>query len=166
LSAGIRHYLQKHAGSPEISPFAHCATRGAWHEISQRWPSLTALHMLPVLPTIELVVVPVLSVVMELVTLDWLSSMTEPVLPDEPFGVTARPLRDVMLPGDTVLPSRDVIVPPEIVLPSREMIVLDVPSDMMLCASTLVHSPTAANVAKNFFIAVLPKLSPCNGCKH
>jgi hypothetical protein len=116
--------------------------------------------MLPVRPTIELVVVPVPSIVVELVTLDWLSRMTEPALPDDVVDETVLPLRDVMLPGDTVLPSRDVMVPAETVLPSREMIVLVVPSDMMLCARTLVHSPTAANVTRYFFIAVLRKLSP------
>src|SRR5688500_10185626 len=98
--------------------------------------------MLPVRPVIELMLAPVLSVVTELVTLDWLSRITEPALPDEvcdetvlplrevmlPPDDTVLPFRDVMLPDDTVLPSRDVIVPAETELPSREVIVLDVPS--------------------------------------
>jgi hypothetical protein len=119
--------------------------------------------MLAVLPTSERVVDPVPSVVTELVTLDWLSSMTEPAFPDEVFGETVLPLRDVMFPGETVLPSRDVmlpdetvlpsrdvIVPAETVLPSREMILLDVPSDITLCASTLVQRLSAANVTRCF----------------
>jgi len=122
--------------------------------------------MLPVRPTIERVVAPVPSVVTVLVTLDWLSSMTEPALPDEVFGDTLLPLREVMLPGETVLPSREVIVPPdetvlpsrevivpaETVLPSREMIVLDEPSVITLCASTLVQRLSAANVTRCFMI--------------
>jgi hypothetical protein len=63
-------YLQKHAGSPAFRSSPQCATCGAWHEISQRRPAYTELHMLPVLPTIELIVAPLLSIVTELVTLD------------------------------------------------------------------------------------------------
>ena len=111
--------------------------------------------MLPVRPTIEFVVVPVPSIMTELVTLDWLSRMTEPALPDEVFGPTVLPSREVMLPGETVLPSRDVIVPDEMVLPSREVIVLDVPCEITLCARTLVHSPNAANVVTRCFISNL-----------
>jgi hypothetical protein len=81
--------------------------------------SFTALHMLPVLPMIELEVVPVLSIVVELVTLDWLSRMTEPAPPDE----TVLPFRDVMLAP---------FGPAETGLPSRETIVLDPPPDMTL----------------------------------
>jgi len=44
--------------------------------------------MFPVRPESELLVVPVLSVVTELVTLDWLSSTTEPALPDEVLDET------------------------------------------------------------------------------
>ena len=95
--------------------------------MSQRCPWYVALHMLPVRPTIELVLTPVLSVVTELVTLDWLSRMTEPAWPCEVLDETVLPSRDEMLPDETVLPSRDVIVPDETVLPSREMMVLDVP---------------------------------------
>ena len=130
--------------------------------------SLTALHILPVLPTIERVVAPVPSTVTELVTLDWLSRMTDPVLPDAVLDDTVPPLRDVMLPPDetvlpsrdvmvpdeTVLPSRDVMVPAETVLPSREMILLDVASDVTLCAITLVHRVNAANVTR-CFISIL-----------
>jgi hypothetical protein len=133
--------------------------------------------MLPVLPTIERVVAPVPSTVVELVTLDWLSRMTEP--PEDGFEDTVPPLRDVMLPGetvlpsrdvmlpdetvlpsrdvivppDTVLPSRDVIVPAETVLPSREMILLDVPSVITLCAKTLVQKLRAATVTRCFISA-------------
>ena len=109
--------------------------------------------MLPVRPTIELMVAPVPSIVTELVTLDWLSRMTEPALPDV-LGETLRPSRDVMLPGETVLPSRDVIVPDEMVLPSREVIVLDVPCDTTLWARALVHRANAANVTR-CFISIL-----------
>ena len=80
--------------------------------------------MLPLRPTIELVVTPVLSVVTELDTVDSLSRMTEPAVPDDAFDDTVLPSREVILPGETVLPSRDVIVPDETVLPSREVIVL------------------------------------------
>src|SRR5215213_6664135 len=100
--------------------------------------------MLPVRPTIEFVVVPVPSIVTELVTLDWLSNMTEPALPDEVFDETVLPSREMMLPEETVLPSREVMVPDETVLPSREMIVLDEPCDRTFGASTLAHSPSAA----------------------
>jgi hypothetical protein len=106
--------------------------------------------MLPVRPTIELVVVPVPSTMTELVTLDWLSRMTDPAVPDEAFDETLLPPREVMLPEDTVLPSREVIVPDETVLPSREMIVLDVPCDRTFGATTLAHSPKAAKVTRCF----------------
>ncbi|HEY0336598.1 MAG TPA: hypothetical protein VGC70_04600 [Burkholderiales bacterium] len=88
--------------------------------------------MLPVRPTIEFVVLPVPSVVTELVTLDWLSSTTQPGLPDEVFDET--------------------------VLASREMIVLDVSFDITLCARTLVERLNTANVTMSF-IAVLQKVS-------
>ena len=106
--------------------------------------------MLPVRPTVEVVVAPVPSVVTELVTLDWLSRMTEPALPDDVFDETVRPSRDVIWPDETVLPSRDVIVPAETVLPSRETIVLEVPSDITLWATTLVQKTNAANVTRCF----------------
>jgi hypothetical protein len=70
LANRLQHYLQKQAGPAAFSSFAHCATCGAWQEISQRFPLCTALHMLPVRPTIEFVVLPVPSVVTELVTVD------------------------------------------------------------------------------------------------
>jgi hypothetical protein len=89
--------------------------------------------------------------------------MTDPALPDELFGETVLPSRDVMFPGetvlpsremiapgDTVLPSRDVIVPAETVLPSREVIVLDEPCVTTLCAMALVHRANAANVTRCF----------------
>ena len=70
----LQNYLQKHAGAGPFLAFTHCAACGAWHEISQRRPLYIALHVLPVLETIELVEEPVPSlVVTELVTLDWLS---------------------------------------------------------------------------------------------
>jgi hypothetical protein len=125
-------YLQKQAGPAAFSSLAHCATCGAWQEISQRCPLCTALHMLPVRPRIEFVVLPVPSVVTELVTLDWLSSTTEPGLPDEVFDET--------------------------VLASREMIVLDVSFDITLCARTLVERLNTANVTMSF-MAVLQKVS-------
>jgi hypothetical protein len=55
--------MQRQTGSPADSPFAHCATCGAWHETSQRFASFTALHMLPVRPAIELDVPPAPSIV-------------------------------------------------------------------------------------------------------
>jgi hypothetical protein len=146
----LPHYLQKHAGSAEFAALLHCATCGAWQEISHFCPSYTVLHMLPVRPTIEFVIAPVPSVITELVTLDWLSRMTEPALPVELLDETELPARDVMLPEDTVLPSRDVIVCDETVLPSRDVIVLDVPSVTTLCARTLVQRPNAANVRRCF----------------
>src|SRR5687768_3775959 len=78
--------------------------------------------MLPVFPTIELVLAPVPSVVTELVTLDWLSRMTGPALPAEAFDETVLPSRDRMRPGESVLPSRDLMLPDDTVLPSREVI--------------------------------------------
>ena len=66
----IYRYVQKHAGSAAFPALPHCATCGAWQEISQRCPSYTVLHMLPVRPTIEFVIAPVPSVIVELVTLD------------------------------------------------------------------------------------------------
>ena len=115
-----------------FSSFAQCATWGAWQEISQRWPFCAALHMLPVRPVIEFVVLPVPSVVTELVTLDWLSSMTEPAVPDDVFA-------------------------DEAALASREMTVSDVPFDTAPWA-ILVQSINAANVMR-CFIAVLQSVS-------
>ena len=60
----------------------HCASSGARHDISQRVPSTTALHMLPVLPTIELVLTPV-SASTEFVTLEELLDVIELVTPVE-----------------------------------------------------------------------------------
>jgi hypothetical protein len=63
--------LHKQAGSAASEALPHCATCGARHVISQRLPFTSALHWLPVLPTIEFVtalLVPPTSV--ELVTLD------------------------------------------------------------------------------------------------
>ena len=100
----------------------------------------TALHMLPVRPEIVLEVPPVLSIVVELVTLPWLSRMTEPAPPG--------PVLD-----DTVLPS-------------REMIVLEVPLDITLWASTLVHRPNAATNVTRCFIAFSQKLSLLEVYKH
>jgi hypothetical protein len=114
--------------------------------------------MLPVRPTSDLVTAPVLSVVTELVTLDWLSRTTDPAFPDEVFDETVMPSPEVIVPDETVLPSCEVIVPDETVLPSREMIVLDVPCDVTLWASTLVHKPNAAKVTR-CFISGPPRLS-------
>ena len=61
----MSRYLHMQLGPPPSTPFSHCAICGAWQAISQRLPSPTALHMLPVVPTIECVTAPV-----ELVTLD------------------------------------------------------------------------------------------------
>jgi hypothetical protein len=95
---------------------------------------------------IVLDVVPVLSVVIELVTLDWLSRMTEPAPPDE-----------------AVLPFPDVIEAPpgpaETVLPSRPTIVAEPPPAVTLAASTLVQIPSAANVTRYFFISLSKALA-------
>src|SRR5688572_22043138 len=88
--------------------------------------------MLPVRPEIECEVMPVPSTVVELVTVDWLSRMTEPALPP-----------------DEVLD--------ETVLPSREMIVLDVPFEMTVWASTLVHRANAAANVTRCFMSDSPK---------
>ena len=80
--------------------------------------------MLPVRPESELVVLPVPSVVTELVTLDWLSSMTEPALPDE--------------------------VPDETLLASCETVALELPLDVTLCARAPVQSVNAANITSSF----------------
>ena len=82
---GLAH---KHAGSAASRLLPHCATAGAWHVISQRLPSTTALHMLPVLPTIEFVTAPVPPVSIELETLDELFEMIELVTPVEVFELT------------------------------------------------------------------------------
>jgi hypothetical protein len=58
------------AGSAVSAPLPHCATCGARQVISHRLPSITALHMLPVRPTIEFVIAPVFPASTELVTLD------------------------------------------------------------------------------------------------
>src|SRR5689334_23358007 len=86
--------------------------------------------MLPVRPEIECEVVPVPFTVVELVTLDWLSRMTEPAPPPD-----------------------DVLE--ETVLPSREMIVLEVPFDMTVWAIALAHKASAAANVTRCFMSVL-----------
>ena len=70
-------YLQTQLGSAACVLLPHCATSGARHDISQRVPSTTALHMLPVRPTIEFVIAPVFSASTELVTLEELRDVIE-----------------------------------------------------------------------------------------
>jgi hypothetical protein len=80
--------------------------------------------MFPVRPESELLVVPVLSVVTELVTLDWLSSTTEPALPDEVLDET--------------------------LLAFCETLVLEAPLDVTLCARAAVQRVNAANIISRF----------------
>jgi hypothetical protein len=80
--------------------------------------------MLPVRPESVLLVVPVLSLVTELVTLDWLSSMTEPGVPDE--------------------------VLEETLLAFCETLVLELPLGPTSCAKISVQTASAANITSCF----------------
>ena len=118
-------------GSALSTLLPHCATSGARHEISQRAPSITALHMLPVLPTIELVVTP-RSPSTELVTLDELREVIEALVP----------------PDDEVLDSIELETPDE-VLESME---LEDWVDVMVWAEAHVHRARA--IAARYLISV------------
>jgi hypothetical protein len=75
----------------------HCATWGARHVTSQRLPFISALHMLPFLPTIEFVtvlLVPPTSI--ELVTLDELFEVIELLTLEE-----VRESIELEVPADT-----------------------------------------------------------------